>query len=156
MSAVCGDPSRAIVLLAAGALAVGALACGRAEPPPPTAPTLVVRDAWARSADSGGTTAVYFVLENIGTIADTLRSVGSPLATNAGVHVSMDRRGTMQMVSVRSLPVSGRDSVVFRPLATHVMLTGLRASIGAGDSLSLTLDFTSGTTLAVAVAVRQP
>ena len=152
MCATCAEAMRRAVLL----LAFGALACGSAEPPARRAPTLIAHDAWARSADSGGTTAVYLVIENTDTVPDTLRAVRSALAADAGMHVSMDRRGTMQMVPVRSLAVSGRDSVVFRPLATHVMLTGLRASIGAGDLLSLTLEFTSGTTLAVPVTVRQP
>jgi copper(I)-binding protein len=112
--------------------------------------------AWARTADSGSLTAAYLVLVNTGDVADTLKALRSEAATETTMHVSIDRGRTMQMVPVGALPIRPGDSLVLRPLGTHVMLTGLRQSLQDGDSIQLTLDFASGTSLAVPVVVRRP
>jgi copper(I)-binding protein len=82
--------------------------------------------------------------------------IGSAVATAASIHVTMGRGSTVQMVPVQSLPVRARDSVVFQPLGTHVMLTGLRQSYSDGDTIPIILEFTSGASLAVPVIVRRP
>lgn len=124
--------------------------------PAPTASRVAAFRAWARTADSGSLTAAYLVLINTGAGADTLRGLSSPVATGASMHVSIDRGGTMQMVPVGALPIRAGDSLVFRPLGTHVMLTGLRQSLLDGDTVPLTLELASGTSLAVPVVVRRP
>jgi copper(I)-binding protein len=139
------------------ALCVAACARDSAEPPAEVAPSRVeAHRAWARAADSGGLTAAYFVIANTGERPDTLKVILSPAAAEASMHVSMGRDNTVQMVPVRSLPVRPRDSVVFQPLGTHVMLTGLRQSYMDGDTIPITLQFSSGTSLAVPVIVRRP
>jgi copper(I)-binding protein len=57
---------------------------------------------------------------------------------------------------VTSLPVPARDSVAFQPLGAHVMLNGLRRALVAGDTIAITLQFSSGRTLGVRSGVRQP
>jgi len=144
---------------AAAIFAFCAAACGRdaAESAPATAPSRVAAHrAWARAADSGGLTAAYFVISNTGDRTDTLTGIQSTAVSEASMHVSMGRGGTVQMVPVRSLPVRPRDSVVFQPLGTHVMLVGLRQSYSDGDTIPITLQFASGTSLAVPVVIRHP
>jgi copper(I)-binding protein len=144
---------------AAALFALCAAACARdiaEESPGMTASRVEAHRAWARAADSGSLTAAYLVISNTGERADTLKVIGSSVAAEATMHVSMGRDGTVQMVPVRSLPVRARDSVVFQPLGTHVMLTGLRQSFTDGDTIPITLEFSSGTTLAVPVIVRRP
>jgi periplasmic copper chaperone A len=144
---------------AAAVFALCVAACTRdsAEESPAATPSRVAAHrAWARAADSGGLTAAYLVISNTGELADTLKVIGSPAAEGASMHVSMGRGGTVQMVPVRSLPVRPRDSVVFQPFGTHVMLTGLRQSYSDGDTIPVTLEFSSGTSLAVPVIVRRP
>ena len=139
------------------ALCIAACARDSAEESPQVIPSRVeAHRAWARAADSGGLTAAYLVISNTGERADTLKVIHSPVAAEATVHVSMGRDGMVQMVPVRSLPVRPRDSVVFQPLGTHVMLTGLRQSYSDGDTIPITLEFSSGTSLAVPVIVRRP
>lgn len=117
---------------------------------------LETRDAWARVADSGATTAVYFTLGNAGAVPDTLVAVSSTISEHADMHISTQHNRTMHMTPVTSLPVPAEDSVSFRPLGAHVMLTGLRRALVVGDSLTITLRFVSGSTLDVKASVRQP
>jgi copper(I)-binding protein len=141
-------------VLALAAL-VGA-ACSPQEASPDVSP-LEARSAWARPADSGATSAVYFVLGNAGQSSDTLTSVeSSGLAATTEMHVSTQRGGMMHMSEVTSLPVPADDSVAFRPLGAHVMLTGLQRQLSVGDTVSVTLRFVSGRTVEVRAGVRQP
>ncbi len=117
---------------------------------------LQTREAWARVADSGATTAVYFTLGNASTVPDTLVGVSSTIAEHADMHISTQHNRMMHMTPVTSLPVPADDSVSFRPLGAHVMLTGLRRPLAAGDSITISLRFVSGVTLNVQANVRQP
>jgi hypothetical protein len=131
-------------------------ACGTAQEAPPPAEALSVRAAWARAADSGANTAIYFTLANTGQIADTLREVTSAEAELTEMHVSTQHRGMMRMSRVTALPVPADDSVSFRPLGAHVMLTRVRRPLAEGDSVDAMLQFVSGRTLAVRAVVRRP
>ena len=150
----------------ASALAIASLmgACGasterpgtEAAPPAPPRPELAVHEAWARSADSGAMTSVYFTLTNRATVSDTLQGATSAAAEEVGLHMSMQHGNTMHMASVQSLPVPGEDSVLFAPLGAHVMLTRTTRVYAAGDTIALTLTFASGQSLEVRAGVRQP
>jgi copper(I)-binding protein len=137
-------------------VALVAAACAKQEPATPPS-YLEARSAWARPADSGATSAVYFILGNGGVESDTLIGVeSSNLAEGTAMHVSTQHNRTMHMSPVTSLPVPGEDSVAFRPLGAHVMLTGLQRPLVPGDTINITLRFVSGRTVEVRAGVRQP
>jgi copper(I)-binding protein len=133
------------------------LACAKQEKEPVPVSYLEARSAWARPADSGATSAVYFVLGNSGAQSDTLTGVESVgLADATEMHVSTQHDGMMHMSRVTSLPLPGDDSVAFRPLGAHVMLTGLLRPLSVGDTVTVTLRFISGRSVEVRAGVRQP
>lgn len=117
---------------------------------------LVSHGAWTRTADSGATAAVYFVLVNASISADTIKGVSSDAAASAGLHVSMQNARTMHMAPLTALPVPAEDSVAFRPLGAHVMLTGLRRPLSEGDTVTVKLEFVSGRSIEVRAGVRRP
>lgn len=131
-------------------------ACGRVAADAPRDNPLASHAAWTRTADSGATAAVYFMLTNRGGVADTLKGVSSADAATVGMHVSMQQGRMMQMAPVTALPVPAEDSVAFQPLGAHVMLTGLRRPLVEGDTIAVTLEFGSGRTLEVRAGVRRP
>ncbi len=139
--AACAGPERE----AAGAAAASA---PRAE--------LSVREAWARPADSGASSAVYFTLENRGTGSDTIAAVMSEAAAETAMHMSMEHDGLMHMAPLRALPVPAEDSVLFRPMGAHVMLTRLTRALAVGDTVRVTLRFVSGQVQEVRAGVRRP
>ena len=156
----CAAPqiSRLIVPLVATFLA----ACGPSAepqvevPPPALTSHLSVTEAWARNADSGAMTAVYLTVANTGMVPDTLTRVLSDAAEEVGLHMSMEQNGTMNMAQLRTLPVPAEDSLLFRPLGAHVMLTRLKRQFVDGDTLSLTLEFVSGKSIEVRAVVHTP
>lgn len=135
---------------------VAAAACGAAASDVPHGPVLFATNAWARTADSGATTALYFTLENRDSVADTVNGVRTSAAESAALHVSTQHSGMMHMTPVSALPVPARDSVSFRPLGAHVMLTGLRRPLADGDTVRAILEFVSGDTVVVRAHVRKP
>lgn len=137
-------------------VAAALAACAPKDAPIVNTNPLEAREAWARPADSGAMSAVYFTLGNTGSTADTLVGVASDIAARTELHVSMQHGSTMHMSPVTSLPVPAGDSVSFRPLGAHVMLMDLQRPLVPGDSLRVTLRFQSGRTVEVNAGVRQP
>lgn len=137
---------------APGGAAGGAAVDGAA----PAAAELAVHDAWARSADSAASTAVYFTLHNGTAAADTLLGVTSADAEASELHESRQRGGTMHMAAMASVPVAARERVPFAPMGKHVMLVRTARGFTAGDTIVVTLRFASGRTLEVRAGVRQP
>jgi len=127
-------------------------ACDRA--PVVTPVTLTVHNAWARPADSGSSTALYFILANSGHGADTLVGVASTEAEVTELHVSTQRGGMMHMSQVRTLPVPAEDSVTFRPLGAHVMMMRVLRRLTVADTVAATLTFSSGQQVVVRAGVR--
>ncbi len=150
--------SVAVIALVAVLAACGAESsdASAAREPSARAQAMFATGAWARTADSAGATAVYFVLDNRETVADTVVGASSAIAEDAGLHVSTQHSGLMHMTPVPALPVPPNDSVSFRPLGAHVMLLGLRRALVADDTVVVLLSFGSGRTLEVRAGVRAP
>jgi hypothetical protein len=140
---------RLVVFLAAAGLAVSACA--------PAHPGIGVEGAWARPAQSAGTTAVYLVLINSGENADRLLRASSPAAPSTEIHETVLMSGDvvhMQPVSAVEIPAGGR--VELAPGGLHLMLVGLANPLAAGDRFPLTLTFENAGDLEIEVEVRQP
>mgnify|MGYP001047132558 CR=1 FL=1 len=119
--------------------------------------TLSVEDAWARPGITGGTSAVYFVINNPTEAADTLLSASAPVSPNAEMHKSqMDENGAMEMQMQASVPVPARSQVEFQPGGLHVMLINLPQDLKAGETISLTLTFQNAGAIELSVPVKEP
>jgi copper(I)-binding protein len=133
------------------AVMAGACSGRRAQPP------LEVRDAWARPADSAATTGAYFVLLNHDSVVATLSAESSPSAESASLHETMDMGGTMHMMALESpIAIAPGDSLVLRPGARHLMVSGLTRRLVAGDTLPLVLTFIDGRTVRAGAVIRAP
>jgi hypothetical protein len=128
------------------ALLVALAGCNSASP------DIQVRDAWARAtapAQSSG--AVYVTIDNGGG-ADRLVGV-STVAGSAMLHDNDSQGGIARMRMVADMPIAPRQRVALAPGAMHIMLTGLKAPLKAGDHFPLTLKFASAGPRTVEVAV---
>lgn len=134
-------------------LAVLASACSARAPRPP----IEVRDVWARPADSAATTAAYFTVVNHEAAAATLTSESSPIAESAGMHETMEMSGMMHMTAIDApLVIAPGDSLVLKPGAKHLMVSGLTRRLAPGDSLPLLLNFADGRALRAVAVIRAP
>lgn len=116
----------------------------------------VVREAWARPADSGATGGAYVTIVNADTVSTTLLRVSSPVARTVEVHESMQHDGMAHMMARPSLPIAARDSLTMRPGGLHLMLIDLQQPLVAGTSFPLVLHFSTGDSTLVQVPVRVP
>lgn len=104
---------------------------------------LRISQAHARATAPGqSSAAVYLTIENTGASVDELVAVKSPAATTASLHSMAMKGNVMQMREV--------DHITVAPAATaamvaghgyHVMLSGLRHPLVAGQKIPLVLTF---------------
>jgi len=124
---------------------------------PAAAPSLVIRDAWARPADSGTVTAVYLALVNREKAAVSYTGASSPLAESVALHETMQMGDMVHMMPLDSAQaIAPGDSLVLAEGAKHLMVSGLRRSLAAGDTVPLALTFADGRTLQVRALVKAP
>lgn len=117
---------------------------------------LSIREPWARPGPPGGTSAIYFSIEN-GSEADTLLEASADVAVAVELHRStMSDDGTMSMEHQHAVPIPQSEVVNFEPGGLHVMLIDLTGGLDVGDSFPLTLTFEKAGDITVMVPVREP
>ena len=89
----------------------------------------MIRDAWVRAAQAGGTSAAYLTLTN-GRVApdDALVGVSAPdLTDSASLHeTTSDASGMTGMPHMESIAIPAGGTVALEPGGYHVMLMGLK------------------------------
>lgn len=112
-----------------------------------------VGDAWMRPAAQGENGAIYFVIQNQGSNADTLTGVSSDVAEAIEIHESKMSGDVMQMQQLDSVPLKPSSEVNFEPGGLHVMIVGLKEDLKVGDEVEITLHFTNFEDIHVKVPV---
>lgn len=150
--------SRMIAMATLALLALGlSPALSACAGQPGAAQSITIADAWARPGEAGGTSAIYFVIDNPGTEEDSLLAAQTDAAQSAELHRSaMDDHGAMSMEHQEQVPVPAGGKVEFAPGGLHVMLVGLDEALQPGDNLSLTLTFEKAGEMNLTVPVREP
>ncbi len=92
-----------------------------------------------RPAEQGASSAVYFTLRNPGTEPLVLYDAEIDVAGNTTIHRSMDANGMASMVREDTVVVAPGTSVRFAERGLHLMATGLRAALVAGDTVVVRL-----------------
>lgn len=97
---------------------------------------------------------VYLSIDNDGTTADALRSLSSPAAANIAIHTMKTDDNIMRMREIDSLPLPPGAKISMKAgSGYHLMLTGLKQPLKAGDKIPLTLNFEKAGKLEVSVHV---
>jgi periplasmic copper chaperone A len=154
---------RALILLAALALALGAAACGdddatdTAGPDDDATAEVTVEGAWARTSPMAATNgAAYMVLTS--SVDDRLvaASVDESVAATAEVHETAmdDETGEMAMREVDGIDLPAGTAVTLEPGGYHVMLLDLASPLEPGTTIEVTLTFEDAGEQTVTVEVR--
>jgi periplasmic copper chaperone A len=115
---------------------------------------LTVTQAWSRPTPPAATVgAVYFSISNMGSKADLLLAVSSPIAARVELHDSRNVRGVVEMRELTSVPCPAGASVVSEPGGLHVMLIGLNRPLTAGAAFPLSLRFRDAGILTLQIPV---
>lgn len=138
-------------------LVVSVVACGSAasNTTQPAGGIVTIGGAWARAAQSGGTSAAYMTITN-GTLADdTLVSVSTSAAASASLHeTKTDASGMTGMQPVDGIKIPAGGTVSLEPGGYHVMLMELTGNLAAGQTVRLTLTFKGAGAIDVSAEVR--
>jgi copper(I)-binding protein len=119
-----------------------------------SADTIQVTEAWSRPTPPGIEVGVaYFVINNPGR-NDRLLGASSPVARRAELHISQVEGGVMKMKHLDAVEVRSGVPTSFAPSGRHVMLTGLKRPLKAGDVFPLVLNFANAGPVKVQVRVR--
>ncbi len=81
-------------------------------------------------------------------------AVTTPVASQADLHQSRMSNGVMEMLPVKSLPISAATPIRFSPDGFHVMLMGMRKPLDPGQTFPVTFIFASGTRVTAIVSVH--
>lgn len=118
---------------------VGALVAG----PALASPARITVSGGEIRASLGGSpnSAAYMTIANDGSQPDQLLSVACACAASAVPHQSEMKAGVMTMKATGPLAVRGHSRLLFQPGGLHVMLTGLKRPLVAGQHQDMVLHF---------------
>jgi len=111
-----------------------------------------VDGAWARATVPGQDSAMVD-LRITSKQAASLVGISTPAAKSAALHSMTHDNGMMKMSEVKSLELPAGKTVDLGQNGYHLMLTGLKAPLKAGESLPLTLNLKVGNKGAVKIEV---
>ncbi len=116
-----------------------------------------VLDPWVQAAPpQAKVLAAYLELRSTGTEARTLRGASSPAFERVEIHRTVIANQIARMEPVTQLEIAPGSSLRMQPGGLHLMLINPRQRLQAGDSVSLSLQFKNGGTVAVLAKVRAP
>lgn len=128
-------------------LAACAAGCGTSEP-------VRAEKAWARPAQTGGTTAAYFDLVNGGPDTLHVTGVAGEAAEMVQMHETVHEGGMASMREVSGFDVAPGATFHFEPGGNHIMLINVRRPLLPGLAVALTLHFSNHPDLVVEAAVK--
>jgi hypothetical protein len=137
--------------LLAAALALAALTATAA-----TAATIEVKNAWIRTPPPGApTAAAYVAITNRSIASDRLTGAYSGAAASVGLHEMQKQGGVMRMRPLPAgLPIGASATVTLSPSGRHLMLTGLKRPLKAGQHVRVVLQFQRAGEVAADFVVR--
>jgi hypothetical protein len=126
-------------------LAVIALACIAACAAQGTtmAAPIQVKSAWIRTPPPGAPTAAgYATITNRGISSDRLTGAYTAAAASVGLHEMEKQGGVMRMRPIPGgLAIGASATVTLSPNGRHLMLTGLKQPLKAGEHVRVVLQF---------------
>ena len=100
-----------------------------------------IKDAWIRPSSENMATALYFIIENNSSKADTLFQADCDFTGKVEIHETYSQGDMMGMRKVDFIIIDSKSSFEFKPGGYHVMLMKLKKDINVGDEEKFTLYF---------------
>lgn len=116
---------------------------------------LVIQQPWARATPGGAAVAGgYFSVTNHGRTPERLTGASLEAAAHAELHDMAVENGVMRMRPTGPLAIPPEATLTLTPTAKHVMFTGLKRGLKAGEVIAGTLTFEHAGAVPVAFAVE--
>jgi copper(I)-binding protein len=105
-------------------------------------PAIQVQQAEVRIPAGGlPTTTAYMIVKNSADRPDRLVGAACGCASAVTLHESVNQNGVSRMLDVKAVDVPAKGEVSFTTGGLHLMFTGLKSPVKAGDKLAVTLNF---------------
>jgi protein SCO1/2 len=115
---------------------------------------VAIMNAWVRQAHPDAVVnAAYMTLVNVSSADVTLVKLRSPAFEKVELHEMSMEGGMMKMGQLNEVIIPAAGQTRFEPGGMHLMLHGPKSHLSAGQTVDLTLTFSSGREQAVAVKV---
>jgi copper(I)-binding protein len=111
-----------------------------------------ITDAWARATPGGAENGAAY-LTMAAPSGDRLTGISTPVAKQAELHAMKMEGGIMTMTPLPAIDLPPGRPVTLKPGTVHIMLSGLKQPLVAGQTVPLTLHFAKGGTREVMAAV---
>jgi len=147
----------ATTLLIAGAAAapvIASAADAAAHAAAASAPAVSATDGWLRVLPGSLPAGGYVTFSNASDSAVSIVGAESGDYADAMIHRSSTAGGMGRMEMVDAVAVPARGTVAFSPGGYHVMLTGAKHPVKAGDAVVVTFDLSDGKKLPVTLLAR--
>lgn len=125
--------------------------------PETAAEAFSISDAWVKAAAADGMTGAFGVIANAGHDDITIVAATTDAAGMAELHeVAADASGAMVMGEKEGgFVIAGDGTHVLEPGADHIMLMGLRGALEPGTEVTVTLEFSDGSTTDFTAMVKE-
>jgi periplasmic copper chaperone A len=120
------------------------------------APTMQVRDAWARWLPGNLPAGGYVTLINSSDRPISLITASSPDYALVSMHRTLTAAGISQMLPVDKITVEAHSAVEFGAQGYHLMLERPTRSLRPGDRVAVTLQFAGSPAVTATLVLRQP
>ena len=115
-----------------------------------------INDAWIRPSSENMATALYFTIENNGSVQDTLFKVESNIAGKVEIHETYSQGDMMGMREVDFIVIEGKSSFEFKPGGYHIMVMKLKKDINNGDKENFVLHFKQAGEIKITATAKKP
>lgn len=102
---------------------------------------IVIKDQWIRPGAESMTTALYFIIDNVGSQPDTLYNIDSDVSKMIQIHETYSNGDVMGMREIGEIIIEPESSVKLEPGGMHIMVMRLKRDIKIGDEIDFTLYF---------------
>ena len=113
-----------------------------------------IENPWARATAPGAKTAAgYMVIRNRSASPDRLVRAESPVAARVETHVHIKEGDVLRMREVKGLDIPANASLELKPGGAHLMFMDIRRPFREGETIPVTLEFESASTIKVELHV---
>jgi copper(I)-binding protein len=146
-SAILLNKLQLLALLLLAGLVVAACGADSITTTTADSDTVYVTAAWARPAEQGATSALYFDITNATSQDVRLIAVEVEVAAQVMLHMTTVTNDVAQMQMQDGFDLAAGQTLRLEPLSSHAMLINLQQALDSGSMLPFTLVFEDGTRL---------
>ena len=115
-----------------------------------------INDPWVRPSSEKMSTALYFTIENSGSLSDTLFEVSSDIAEKVELHETYSDGDMMGMRKTEMIVIGGNSSFELKPGGYHIMLMKLKKDLNDGDKVNVLLNFKRAGEISITAVTKKP